>query len=141
MGKFDNLLDKSRPVDTKHPAMSLHNRAAQFAPFDALTGLSERIYEASRITSERIELSEEAKQVINEQLCFLEAHTKEHPEITVTYFIPDITKDGGAYKTITATLHKIKIYDERLILNNGLTIAFDDITELDGDIFNNIDFT
>ncbi len=43
MGKYDQLIDMEQPVDLKHPRMSLHNRAAQFAPFDALTGFGGRI--------------------------------------------------------------------------------------------------
>ncbi len=130
MGKYDQILHAARPLDTKHAPMSLHNRAAQFAPFDALTGFGGRIYEASRLTTERIELTEEVKQEINDKLLQIETHIKEHPSVTVTYFLPDKTKDGGSYRTITASAVKIDIYDERLHLENDISIAFDDIVEI-----------
>ena len=56
MGKYDQIINLDRPFDSKHPAMSIHNRAAQFAPFDALTGFGGRIHEVSRLTDARIEL-------------------------------------------------------------------------------------
>ncbi|MDO4632465.1 MAG: hypothetical protein Q4B01_01255 [Eubacteriales bacterium] len=131
MGKYDEIIHLSRPVDNRHPAMSLHNRAAQFAPFDALTGFGGRIYETSRLTSERIDLTEDVKQTINARLLRIEAHIKEHPLVTVTYFLPDKTKDGGSYPTVTARVLKIDIYEERLRLENDLNIAFDDIMALE----------
>ncbi|MDO4647689.1 MAG: hypothetical protein Q4B26_03490 [Eubacteriales bacterium] len=131
MGKYDHIMHLERPVDTKHPVMSLHNRAAQFAPFDALTGFGGRIYETSRLTKERIEISDEVQMTINEQLCLIEEHLKEHPLVTVTYFLPDKTKDGGSYPTITAHVLKIDTYDERLRLENDVSIPFDDIAALE----------
>ncbi|MDO4620355.1 MAG: hypothetical protein Q4B09_07020 [Lachnospiraceae bacterium] len=130
MGKYDQIINLERPVDKKHPPMSIHNRAAQFAPFDALTGFSGRIYETSRLTSERIELTEDVRQVINDSLRQIEAHIKEQPEVTVTYFLPDKRKDGGSYPTVTARVLKMDTYDERLRLEDDISIAFDDIVEL-----------
>lgn len=130
MGKYDQIIHKARPIDPKHPPMSIHNRAAQFAPFDALTGFGGRIYEVSRLTEQRMELSEELKQVINKQLLALNNQIKARPEATVTFFLPDKTKDGGAYQTITAHAVKIDTYDERLHLEDDISIAFDDILEI-----------
>ncbi len=131
MGKYDHIIHQERPVDTKHKPMSIHNRAAQFAPFDALTGFGGRIYETSRLTQEKIELTEDVKQVINEKLRQIEDHIKEQPQVTVTYFLPDKTKDGGSYPTITARAVKIDTYDERLRLEDDISIAFDDIVEIE----------
>ncbi len=130
MEKYAAILHLQRPVDTKHPPMSLHNRAAQFAPFDALTGFGGRIYETSRLTQQRSELSEDVKQAINDTLRQIEENIKEQPLVTVTYFLPDKTKDGGSYQTVTAHAQKIDVYDERLRLEDDLSIAFDDIASL-----------
>ncbi len=130
-GKYDRIIHMERPVDNRHPGMSLHNRAAQFAPFDALTGFGGKIYETSRLTQKRIDLTEEVKQVINKQLLQIESHIKEHPLVSVTYFLPDRTKDGGSYPTVTARALKIDTYDERLRLEDDLSIAFDDIFEIE----------
>ena len=40
MGKYDDIIDLPHPVSEKHPHMSMYDRAAQFSPFDALTGYS-----------------------------------------------------------------------------------------------------
>ena len=40
---YAGLYDLPHPVSSRHPQMSLHDRAAQFAPFSALTGLGEAI--------------------------------------------------------------------------------------------------
>ncbi|MDO4621701.1 MAG: hypothetical protein Q4B22_01990 [Eubacteriales bacterium] len=131
MGKYDAIIHRNRPVDSKHPAMSLHNRAAQFAPFDALTGFGNQIFETARLTQARMEISEDVRQVINGRLRQIEDRIKEQPTVTVTYFLPDKTKDGGSYPTVTARVLKIDIYKERLRLEDDLSIAFDDIVQLD----------
>lgn len=131
MGKYDKIIHMSRPVDNRHKPMSIQNRAAQFAPFDALTGFGGRIHETSRLTEKRVEITEEIRQVINEQLRRIEERIKEQPEVTVTYFLPDKTKDGGSYQTITARVLKIDVYDERLRMEDDLSIAFDDIVEIE----------
>ncbi len=131
MGKYDQIISMDRPMDPKHPPMSIHNRAAQFAPFDALTGFGGRIYETSRLTDDRMELSEDVKQVIDAKLRQIAEHIKEQPEVTVTYFVPDKTKDGGSYQTVTAPAVKIDTYEERLHLKDDIHIAFDDIVKLD----------
>ena len=48
MGKYDDIIDLPHPVSEKHPHMSMYDRAAQFSPFDALTGYSESIDETAR---------------------------------------------------------------------------------------------
>ncbi len=135
MGKYDSILYKERPLDTKHPAMSLNNRAAQFAPFDALNGFDGQIFETARIVSPKLTLSEDVKQVINERLYMIEQSVSEAPVVTVTYFVPDVSKDGGSYRTVTAAVKKLLPYEKQLILENDLIILFDDISQLDGDMF------
>ncbi|MCD8087906.1 MAG: YolD-like family protein [Oscillospiraceae bacterium] len=135
MGKYDNIMRLGRPYDPNHEPMSMHNRAAQFAPFDALTGFGGRIYESSRLTEERIELCDEQKLEINQRIRLIQEHIKERPKISITYFIPDKTKDGGAYRTVTGVVHKIDEYDERLWLEDDSCIAFVDILSLDGPLF------
>ena len=57
-------------------------------------------------------------------------HIKEQPLVTVTYFLPDKTKDGGSYQTLTAPAVKIDTYDERLHLEDDISIAFDGIIDI-----------
>ncbi len=135
MGRYDRIINMDRPFDPDHKPMSLHNRAAQFAPFDALTGFGGRIYESSRLTEERIELGDEQKLALNERMQIIQEHIKERPEIRITYFIPDETKDGGAYRTVTGVVHKIDEYEERVLLEDETRIAFDDIFRIEGELF------
>ena len=53
------------PVSKNHPQMPLRDRAAQFAPFAALTGHDAAIKETARLTDERLELSEEVIAQLN----------------------------------------------------------------------------
>lgn len=135
MGKYDHIIDMERPMDLDHEPMSLHNRAAQFAPFDALTGFGGRIWESSRITEDRIELDEEQKLCISKQLHILMEHVKESPKATFTYFIPDKTKDGGAYVKETHRVKRIDEYEERVQFENESRITFDDILIIEGELF------
>ena len=47
---YDDIIDLPHPVSKKHPPMPMINRAAQFAPFAALTGYDAAIDETARIT-------------------------------------------------------------------------------------------
>lgn len=48
-------------VSATYPQMSMHDRAAQFSPFAALTGYEAVLQETGRLTAERVELGESAK--------------------------------------------------------------------------------
>ncbi len=51
-GSYDDMLDLPHPVSKKHPPMSLDKRAAQFAPFAALTGFEGAIEKAGLLFEE-----------------------------------------------------------------------------------------
>lgn len=68
MKKYEDIIGLSRPVSKKHPPMSRENRAAQFAPFAALTGFEGAIKETARVTGEKIELDETQKTFLDEKL-------------------------------------------------------------------------
>ena len=92
-GKYDDIINLPRHVSKKHPQMSLEARSAQFAPFAALTGYDEQIQETARITSKRKELNEELKEILNEKLQKIQEKINLKPELTITYFIPDLKKE------------------------------------------------
>lgn len=82
-------------VSKTRPQMPMSDRAAQFAPFAALTGYDAAIKETGRLTDERIELDVEALSALDMKYQLLmEAHD-EAPEVTITYFQPDERKAGG----------------------------------------------
>ena len=94
--------------------MTRTSRAAQFAPFAALTGYEAAILETARLTDVRIELDESRKVLLDEKLQFLSTHLHDQPEVTITFFEPDEKKDGGAYRTVTGAVQGIA--DQRIVV-------------------------
>lgn len=131
--EYEDIIDLPHPTSQKHPRMSLYDRAAQFSPFAALTGHDAAIRETARFTEEKIEQSEDMIRGLDRKLRLL----AEHPgaEATVTYFVPDEKKSGGAYVTHTGTVRKIDTYEHTLVMADKTTIAIDQIRNLDSDLF------
>lgn len=128
--KYDDIINLPHPTSTKHARMSIANRAAQFMPFAALTGYDDAVGEASRLTEKKVELDENSKEILNNKLIYLEEHSKENPEVTITYFVPDERKDGGEYQTITGKYKKTDTYTHMIILLDGVRIMIDDILDI-----------
>ena len=59
---YEDMLELSHPVSKTHPQMPRRDRAAQFAPFAALTGYEEAVREAARFTEEKMILDEDSKE-------------------------------------------------------------------------------
>lgn len=110
------------------------NRAAQFAPFAALTGHDAAIIETARLTSEKIELSADEAAALSKRLEYVLSF-EDSPEITITYFVKDKLKAGGSYQKITGKIRKLEEYDSTIILTNGKSILLTDILSINGDIF------
>ena len=115
MPDYDELLYLPHPVSKKHPRMAIEKRAAQFAPFAALSGHADAVEETARITEEKLELTEERKEQINRVLQSLLPGYN----ILVVYFIEDEKKEGGSYQTRTGKIKKIQDY---LLLEDDIQI-------------------
>ena len=133
---YDDIIHLPHPVSTKHPQMSVTDRAAQFSPFAALTGYDAAIKETARLTEERVELDEEVKLRLYDKLRMVQEKLIEQPELLVTYFQADSRKYGGCYITVRGSVKKIDVYEQVLVLTEGLQIPIRDIYELDGELFN-----
>lgn len=134
---YDDIIDLPRHASKVHPQMSISDRAAQFAPFSALTGYKDAIIEVDRYTQEFIELDDSEKEVIGQKLYILNEHKKENIQIEITYFEPDKKKKGGIYKKVQSVF---KCYDElkdMIVLENNVKILVKYIIELKSDIFEN----
>lgn len=129
-GKYDDIINMPRHISKKHPQMSLEMRSAQFEPFAALTGYDEQIQETSRSTSQRIELNEELKEILNKKLQKIQEKINKKPEITVTYFIEDLKKNGGEYVTVKGKARKIDINKHLIIFEDKKEIPIEDIIEI-----------
>ena len=128
--EYDDIINLPHHVSADRPHMPMIDRAAQFAPFAALTGYDAAIVETARLTDTKRELSEEQKEMISKQLLELQSRLKTDPMVTVTYFVPDSRKAGGAYRSIAGAAKKIDEYLGILEMSNGITIPFDDILRI-----------
>lgn len=122
MNEYEDILHLPHHVSKKHPQMSMQDRAAQFSPFAALTGYDAAVEETARLTDRRIELDEYEAQHLDEQIQKIVEQLQEHPEVSITYFLPDARKDGGEYITVTGSVKKIENYERRIILTDGTSI-------------------
>lgn len=128
---YSDIIDLEPPVSAKHPPMPLHDRAAQFAPFAALTGFDAAISETARLTDRKIEPDDETMDILNAQIHQIRERLEEKPEITVTYFVPDARKSGGKYVTHTACVRRIDDVGGQLVFTDGTKIDFDAILRID----------
>ena len=133
--KYAHIIDLPHHVSKVRPQMTMYQRAAQFAPFAALTGHSAAICETARLTDKEIELSESDCEVLNQKITLLIAHLNEHPYISVTYFIPDLHKEGGRYTTHSGVVRTWNEYEQRIIFENGTQINADVIIDIEGEFF------
>ena len=134
-GPYDDILCLPHPTSKKHPRMSMAERAAQFAPFAALNGYGAAIQEAQRLTDQRLELDEETQALLDLRQRLLLERIAEHPQVTVTYFVPDARKSGGSYRCVAAGVKRLDEYSRLLILTTGQQIPLDDIAALSGSFF------
>ena len=139
MKDYNDIINMPHHVSNNRPQMSMRDRAAQFAPFAALTGYDDAVRETARQTNQKIELLDEQVAILNEKILFLIEKIKDNLEITITYFIPDKKKEGGAYATVKGIVKKIDEYNKLIILNDGREIMMDSIFDLQGDIFSIFD--
>jgi hypothetical protein len=128
--KYDDIINLPHHVSGTHPQMPVEDRAAQFAPFAALTGYGAAIKETERYTEKRIQPDEESVEILNRRLEFIREHISEKPEVTVTYFQPDLKKEGGKYMTVTGTVKKIDTFRHRMLLKDETEIPFENLWEI-----------
>lgn len=131
---YDDIIDLPHHVSERHPQMSMYNRAAQFAPFAALTGHNAAITEAARLTETEQELSESDAEVLNRKLAYLQS-LDEKPAISVTYFVPDDKKEGGSYHTATGIVKSVEPDKGVLQFEDGTGIPVIRIKDIDGECF------
>ena len=130
MESYEDIINFPHFEPKYHPRMDAYSRAAQFAPFKALIGYEDDIKETSRLTDKKIEISEDKKKQMNENLFFLKENIKEKWIVTLTYFVPDSKKEGGIYQEYEGTIKAINKTNHTLIFTSGKKIQFDDIYQI-----------
>ena len=118
MSKYDDIINLERPI-SKHPKLSIDSRAAQFAPFAALTGYDEQVKETARLTSNKSILDDDVIDKINNKLDYINKNINDNILVNVTYFVPDKKKSGGKYVDIKGYVTKIKIVEGYIIIDNN----------------------
>ena len=132
---YKDIINLPHHISSVHPQMSMESRAAQFSPFAALTGYEDAIKETGRLTEERIEQEEDEMGGLDRKLRLLQERIGDRPEISVTYFRPDVRKKGGAYVTVTGRVRKIDLPGRSLVMEDGSRIAVEAVTGMEGGLF------
>ena len=133
--KYGDMLYMTYPFQTDRPRMNRADRAAQFSPFAALTGYDAAIKETGRLTDEKVNLSEEEKEALDRKQQILMEWLGDYPALTITFFVPDEKKSGGAYMTKSGNLKKIDVFERVMLLTDGTKIPLDDVVEIESELF------
>lgn len=129
---YDDIIDLPRHVSPRRAQMPLSGRAAQFAPFAALSGYDVAVQETARLTERCVDLDEESLAILNQQLTLLMSAITEQPEVTLTCFEPDEKKAGGAYHSVTGKVRRIDEAGREIILTDGRRIPLDRVYGIAG---------
>ncbi len=132
---YENIINLPHPTSKKRMRMDSLNRAAQFAPFAALTGHSAALVETARVVDKKIELNEDEIAEINLKLNILKENIQKSPEVTLTYFIPDKFKNGGSYIKEKTKIYKINQSLKEIIIKNKHKISFENIFNIESKLF------
>lgn len=135
---YDDIINLPHHVSATRRPMSMESRAAQFAPFAALTGHDAAIAETARITTARSEQSAEQLMELSRKLAYA-LSMPERQQLTITYFRPDSRKEGGAYVSVRGAVKRVEECFNLLTLTDGTEIPLDAVSDISGEIFNDID--
>lgn len=128
---YDDIIGLPHHQSSMRPHMPVRDRAAQFAPFAALTGYGDAVAETARLTDERIDLDDYEKTALNERLASIRERLDEKPEASITYFCPDARKSGGTYVKATGRVKRFDEYAREVVMADGTGIAIDDIVDVE----------
>ena len=126
---YEDIINLPHHVSPKRRHMSLYDRAAQFAPFAALTGYDDAINETARFTDNLIEMDDNARTILDNKIA--EIMGIDSPSVTITHFVPDSLKDGGQYTSSSGIIKKIDDYKKTIIMQDGLIISIQNILDIE----------
>ena len=129
--KYSDIINLPHHVSTVRPHLSREQKAAQFAPFAALTGFDDDVKETARLTDKRIEIDDGLKEVLSNKLNIINKNIKNKHLVKITYFVEDNKKDGGKYIDITGVVKKINLFDNYVLLNDNIKVNIIDIIDID----------
>lgn len=129
---YDDIINLSRPVSSRHARMSMLDRGAQFAPFAALVGFDSELRESARLTDAERFLDEDSRELLNRRLRYVADHLDTVGEIAFLCYVPDQRKPGGSYEPVTGVVKKIDVCRRRIWLENGRELNMDAICSVEG---------
>lgn len=135
---YDDIINHPVPTSERHPRMPRIDRAAQFAPFSALSGYEDAIAETARLTQRERSCDEQRSEILDRWQRILVAISDIKPKINLTYFIPDKTKRGGRYLTRDAILEGFDEYRGILLLNDGAEVPLTAVREIRSELFSDM---
>ena len=133
--EYADFIDLPLHVSKTRPKMSMHDRAAQFSPFAALTGYDAAIKETARWTDGKVDLDETSKVSLDEKLLFIMSRLAEKPVVVITYFKKDERKDGGTYEVTEGCIRKVDVYEGSVVMEDRSKIRIEDIIDIDSELF------
>ncbi len=135
--EYGDILYREHPSSRKHPPMSRAARAAQFAPFAALTGYDEMIADSARERTQPVSLEEDRRAELDRRLRLLLRETPS-PEAEFTYYEYSRKQGGGAYVTKTGRLLRCQPQEEYLELEDGTVIFLRDLRGIESPVFDEL---
>lgn len=130
MEGYEDIINLPHHVSKRHMPMAVSDRAAQFASFAALRGHSDAIDETGRCVGSFVDLDEYEKEILNSKLEQLIYGDKKNTKLSITYFVPDMKKAGGAYVTTTGFIKKTDEYNRLIIMIDDTVIPIDHISDI-----------
>lgn len=127
---YADILYMPHHESTKRAHMTREDRAAQFAPFAALTGHQSALQETARLTSTEIILAEDAKEQLNEKYNVLKSLVGSEKTVRLVCFVPDVSKNGGSYQTYSGRVRKIDEVYRVLQFQDKREILLDHIIDI-----------
>lgn len=131
MSQYDEIIDLPHHVSKKHIPMSNVERAAQFAPFAALSGFELEVAETARLTESRAETSEMQLYKLNGTVQSIMENIKNRPLAEIKLFIPDRKKAGGSYEIISGNIRAVDTCQREIIFTDGRRIDMDMICDIE----------
>ena len=121
---YDDILTLPHHKASNRPHMSIHDRAAQFSPFAALTGFDGVIAETGRMTNRKVELPESQMTLLNQKLTLVDDVIQDgyHPLVTMVYFVPDAKKEGGSYQEYTGKARQVDSVKRKLVFSQQMNV-------------------
>lgn len=139
MKSYDKIINLPHYEPKYHQRMSIYNRAAQFAPFAALTGYEDAVSETGRLTENEKLLNDDLKNVIDMKLQIIEEHIKDNQSINVLYFVKDKRKACGKYIEYIGNVKRIDKINQEIIFKDNTRICFDKILDIKAEFIKEID--